>query len=123
MADKVLYIIEDKDLTYHSYHNLGPQTNAIGILANLNIKGGIEAAFDILNAKTGKAGFKIRMLMAVLPKYGANAKYALPRIKAVNAGKFKKPWDAMIKEIEASTGTRRMISLEEAKQAGLKSKR
>ena len=123
VADKVLYIIEDKDLTYHSYHNLGPQTNAIGILANLNIKGGIEAAFDILNAKTGKAGFKIRMLMAVLPKYGANAKYALPRIKAVNAGKFKKPWDAMIKEIESSTGTRKMISLEEAKQAGAKGKR
>ena len=26
VADKVLYIIDDKDLTYHSYHNLGPKT-------------------------------------------------------------------------------------------------
>ncbi len=42
--------------------------------------------------------------------------------KAVNAGKFKKRWDAMIKEIEKSTAPRDMISLEEAKQAGLKSK-
>jgi len=121
VANEVLYIIEDKDLTYHSYHNLGPQTEAISLLAKLNIKGGIEAAFDILNAKTGKAGFKIRMLMAVLPKYGANAKYALPRIKAVNAGKFQKRWDAMIKEIEQSTAARDMMSLEEAKRARLES--
>jgi len=119
VADKAIYIIKDRDLTYQSYHNLGPQTGAITVLANLNIKGGIEAAFDILEAKGGKAGFKIRMLMAVLPKYGANAKYALARIKAVNAGKFQSRWDAMIKKIESSTGTpREMITLEEAKKHG-----
>jgi len=119
VADKVKYIIDDQDLTYHAYHNLGPQTAAISILANLNVEGGIESAFDILNAETGKAGFKIRMLMAVLPKYGAGAKYALPKIKAVNAGKFQKSWDTMIKEIESATHAGKTVTLEEAKQAGL----
>jgi len=121
VADRAQYIIEDKDRTYHSYHNLGPHTGAITVLANLNIDGGIEAGFKILESKVGKFGFKIRMLMAVLPKYGASAKYALPRIKAIKAGKFQKSWDAMIKKIESSTGTgKKMISLEEAKKAGLK---
>ncbi len=124
VADRTRYIIEDKDRTYHSYHNLGPHTGAITVLANLNIDGGIEAAFKILESKGGKAGFKIRMMMAVLPKYGASAKYALPKIKAVNAGKFTKPWNAMVKKIESSTGTdKKMISLEDAKKAGLKSEK
>ena len=56
----------------------------------------------------------------MLPKYGANAKYALPKIKAVKAGKFQKQWDAMIKSIESSTGITQMISLEEARKAGEK---
>lgn len=118
VADKVAYIIDDKDLTYHSYHNMGPKTGAISILASLNIQGGIEAAFDALEVETGKAGFKIRMLMDVLPKYGANAQYALPKIKAVNAGKFQEKWDAMIKQIESATASRKMITLDEAKHYG-----
>ena len=117
VGDRIRYIIDDQDLTYHSYHNLGPKTEAISILANLNIEGGIEAAFDTLETKTGKAGFKIRMLMAVLPKYGANAKAWLPKIKAVKAGKFQKQWDAMIRKIESSNETTRMIGFEEAKNA------
>lgn len=124
VADRTRYIIEDKDRTYHSYHNLGPHTGAIAVLANLNIEGGIEAAFKILESQGGKAGFKIRMMMAVLPKYGASAKYALAKIKAVKAGKFQKSWDAMIKRIESSTGTdKKMIGFEEAKKAGLKSEK
>ncbi|MCX6873266.1 MAG: DUF6288 domain-containing protein [Verrucomicrobia bacterium] len=118
VADKVQYIIDDKDLTYHSYHNLGPKTGSISILANLNIKGGIEAAFATLDDPNGKAGFKIRMLMDVLPKYGANAKYVLPEIQGVNAGKFQKQWDAMVKQIESATTTRKMITLDEAKHYG-----
>jgi hypothetical protein len=115
VADKVQYIIDDKDLTYHSYHNLGPKTGSISILAMLNIEGGIESAFATLDDPNGKAGFKIRMLMDVLPKYGANAQYALPKIKAVEAGKFQKQWDAMVKQIESATTTHKMITLDEAK--------
>jgi len=123
VADGTMHIIDDKDLTYQSYHNLGPQTGAITVLANLNIKGGIEAAFKILNAEAGKWGFKLRMMMNVLPRYGANAKPALaklnadPRLKDIERGRFGGRWKAMVKKIESSTGTpHKMISLEEAKK-------
>ncbi len=119
VADDILYIIEDKDLTYHSYHNLDAKNGAISIYAALGIEGGIEYAFATLDEKTGKGGFKIRMLLDVLPKYGANAQYALPKIKAINAGKFQAKWDAMVKQIENASGTaKKMISFEEAKNAG-----
>ncbi len=120
VADKVQYIIDDKDLTYHSYHNLGAKNNCISILANLNIKGGIEAAFATLDDPNGKAGFKIRLIMDVLPRYGANAKYVLPRIKGNEVGKFQKQWDEMVELIEtAPPATRKMLTFEEAKQYGL----
>lgn len=118
VADKIEYIIADQDLTYHSYHNLGPKTGSISILANLNIEGGIESAFETMDSPNGKAGFKIRLLMDVLPKYGSAAKYVLPKLKTFSAGKFQKQWDAMIKQIESDTQPRKMISLEEAKHAG-----
>ncbi|MFC1805357.1 DUF6288 domain-containing protein [Planctomycetota bacterium] len=129
VGDRTLHIIEDKDLTYHSYHNLGPQTGAITVLANLNVAGGIEAAFKILNAEAGKWGFKLRMLMNVLPKYGANAKPALaklkadPRLKNIESGRFGGMWKAMVKAIESSKEARELLSIEEAKKAGLKGKR
>lgn len=120
VADKIQYIIDDQDLTYHSYHNLGAKTNCISILANLNIKGGIEAAFATLEDPNGKAGFKIRLLMDVLPRYGANAKYVLPKIKGNDVGKFQKQWDEMVKLIEtAPPATKNMITFDEAKRQGL----
>ena len=123
VADMVQHIVKDEDLTYHSYHGMGPKTAGIAVLANLHVREGIEYALDTFKSKTGKAGFKIRMLLAVLPKYGANAKEYLPSIKAVKAGKFQKQWDAMVKEIESSTNTTRMISFEEAKNYGKNKKK
>jgi Family of unknown function (DUF6288) len=121
VADKVQYIIDDKDLSYHSYHNLGAKTNCIAILANLGIKGGIEAAFATLDDPNGKAGFKIRLIMDVLPKYGGFAKYILPRIKGNEVGRFQKQWDKMVEDIEnAPPPAREMLTIEEAKQYGLK---
>ena len=119
IADKVAYIIDDSDKTYHSYHNRGPKTGSITIYANLKIRGGIEAAFEELESPLGKAGFKIRMLMVVIPKYGPAAKQWLPKIKATKAGKFQKQWDAMIKQIEAYPDTDvKLISVEEAVRIG-----
>jgi hypothetical protein len=119
IADKIAWIIDDSDKTYHSYHNRGPKTGSITIYANLKIKGGIEAAFAELESPLGKAGFKIRMLMAVIPKYGPAAKQWLPKIKATNAGKFQKQWDAMVKQIEAYGDEEvELISVEEAIRIG-----
>lgn len=119
IADKVAHIIDDSDRTYHSYHNRGPKTGSITIYANLKIKGGIEAAFEELESPIGKAGFKLRMLMAVIPKYGSAAKQWLPKIKATKAGKFQKQWDKMIKDIEAYEDEEvDLISVEDAIRYG-----
>lgn len=119
IADKIAYIIDDSDKTYHSYHNRGPKTGSITIYANLKIKGGIEAAFEELESPLGKAGFKIRMLIAVIPKYGPAATQWLPKIKATNAGKFQKQWDAMIKQIEAYGDEQvELINVEDAIRIG-----
>ena len=97
---EVAAILADQNRSYHSYHNLDPRNAVLSIYANLGIEGGIDAAFAVLNEETGKAGFKIRMLMDVLPKYGAAAKPYLPKIREINAGKFANQWQAMIKKIE-----------------------
>jgi len=118
VADKVLYIINDKDLNYHSYHNQGPRGGGIAVLAKLNIREGIKFSFDTLESKTGKFGFKIRMLLNVFPKYGASSKKVLPKIKAIKAGKFQKQWDTMVRNIESLNEIREMISFEEAVNYG-----
>lgn len=121
MADQIIYIIEDEDRTYHSYHGwqhtIGP---AIKILANLNIEEGIDYALGVLDRKGGKWGFKVRMVCAALPPYGANAKDALAQLRAderlegVETSKFSWPWNNMVKAIEQDKEPERLISLEEA---------
>jgi len=114
VADLLLHIVADDDRSYHAYHNLGPQTEAISILANNRIEGGIEAAFAILDSPVGKYGFKARMLMEVLPKYGAAAKPYLPRLREMNTeGRFAKPWAAMIKAIESAEDDGKLIELDQ----------
>jgi hypothetical protein len=116
VADLLLHIIADEDRSYHAYHNLDPQTQAISVLANNRIEGGIEAAFAILDSPVGKYGFKVRMLMEVLPKYGAAAKPYLPRLREMNAeGRFAKPWAAMIQSIESATDDGELIPLNSLK--------
>ncbi len=125
VADIVMHIIEDKDPTYHSYHSPGgPVGAAITILANLNIKEGIPLTLAVLDTESGKWGFKVRMVAATLPKYGANAKEALKtiqadkRLKGVEKSKFSGPWSNMVKIIEGDNHPRKLISLEEAMKAG-----
>ncbi|MDB4288718.1 hypothetical protein N9947_01995 [bacterium] len=59
VADKVIHVINDQDGTYHAYHayhNPGSAVTAgIGILADLNIKEGLDFAMDIENNPSGKA--------------------------------------------------------------------
>ncbi len=121
VGDHLRHIIDDQDLTYHAYHNLGPQTESLAILANLGIEGGVEAVFQILDSPLGKMGFKLRMLMNVLPKYGAAAKPYLPKLREMDpGGRFEKQWAEMLKAIEEAEGPARTISFEEAKRAGRK---
>ena len=100
VGNQLAAILADKNRSYHSYHNLAPRNGTLSIYANLGIEGGIDAAFAIMEEETGKEGFKIRLLMDVLPKYGPAAKAYLPKIRSINAGKFTSQWEAMIKSIE-----------------------
>jgi hypothetical protein len=118
VGEEVAAILADQNRSYHSYHNLDPRNGALSIYANLGIEGGIDAAFAVLDEETGKAGFKIRMLMDVLPKYGAAAKPYLPKIREVNAGKFARQWQSMIEKIEKiPSAENKTISFEEAMKA------
>lgn len=115
VGELVAHIIEDQDRSYHSYHNLGAKTEAISLLGSLGVEGGMEAAMATLDEETGKFGFKVRMLMTVLPKYGAHAKPLLPKLKEMNiGGRFEKPWQAMIKSIEEAPDSGEMLSFDEA---------
>ena len=129
VADKVMHVIRDHDRTYHSYHSPGGPVGAgITVLSNLNIEEGMQCVLDTLDLESGKWGFKVRMLMGVLPKYGANAKPVLeklkadPRLKTIEEGRFGGSWKAMVKAIEEDQAPRKLMTFEEAKQAGLKVK-
>ncbi len=127
VADKLMHLIEDKDRTYHSYHawqsTIGP---AIDILARLNIKEGLPYAAGILDREGGKWGFKLRMLCASLPKYGAHAQEALKKIKAdkrlanIEKDRFAGMWRTMVKAIEEDKSPKKLISLEDVLKVGLK---
>jgi len=126
VADKVQYIIADQDRTYHSYHNQGPRGEAINLLINLNIAEGLQYLPETLDLETGKGSFKIKMLMNVLPRYGGNARAVVeklktdPRLGKIEEGRFAKQWQAMVKKIEEDQNPPKLMTLEEAKQAGTK---
>jgi hypothetical protein len=123
VGDRLRHIIDDQDLTYHAYHNLGPQTESLMVFANLGIEGGVEATFRILDSPLGKMGFKLRLLMAVLPKYGAAAQPHLPRLREMApGGRFDKPWKEMIEAIGRAEGPAKAIRFEDAMKAGVPAK-
>ncbi len=102
VGEEVAAVLADRNLGYHSYHNLGPRNGAMALYANLGIQGGIDAAFALFDEETGKYGFKVRLLMDVLPKYGATAKPYLAKLREMHPGqgRFASPWDRMIEQIE-----------------------
>jgi hypothetical protein len=124
VADKVIHVINDEDGTYHAYHNPGSAVTAgIGILADLNIKEGIDLALEIEKNPSGKGSFKMLATWAVLAKYGANAKDALVVYKErigdrTDFGRHTGAFKAMLQAIEKDKDPKKLITLEEAKKAG-----
>jgi len=60
----------------------------------------------------GRAGPRMRSRMRLLKTFGAEAKYLIPRIKEV----MGKGADPIIKQIEESKTTKKMITLEDVKK-------
>ena len=112
MIDKMVYLIEDKDLTYTSYTGAGRQ-EALEILYRLGIKESMDYTVDTVKEPTGRGGPRMRARTSLLKTFGAEATYLIPRIKEV----LGKQADEIVKHIEASETARDMITIEEAKRA------
>jgi hypothetical protein len=122
VADDLLHLIEDKDSTYHSYHNpSGPIGGAIAVLANLNIKEGMQYALAIHDNPSGKGSFKMHACWAALAKYGGNAKPALEQLRKkyegrTDFGRHTGKYKAMVKAIEGDKSPKPLITLAEARK-------
>lgn len=124
VADDVLHVIADNDPTYHSYHNpAGPIAAAIDILAELNIREGLDYALLIGSNPSGKGSFRAKATWEALAAYGANAKDALKQYQErtknrTDWGRHTGAYNAMVKAVEGDKNPPKLISLEEAIQAG-----
>ncbi len=124
VADELVHVLEDKDPTYHTYSST-LNADGIKVLANLNIKEGLNFLEEGIFHRGGKWGFKYQALMGALPKYGANAKPYIPRFEAhkdINkeGDRFTPRWQKVVEQIMNDTKPRPLITVEEAKQIGLK---
>lgn len=131
VADQVMHAIENKDPTYHSYHNPGITVSAaITILANLGIKEGIPLAMGITSMPDGKWSFKMKARWACLAKYGGNAKPQMEQLRKnieengrgglAALGRHRGAFLGMVRVIESDKNPKKLISLEEAIKAGKK---
>jgi hypothetical protein len=116
VADRMVYVIEDKDRTYTAYHGDGQRQIGLEILNRLNIQEAVGLTVNTIKEPTGRAGPRTRGRLRLLPEFGAIAKPYIPRIREVLGNQA----DEVIQAIEESQATREMISLEEAKRAGLR---
>lgn len=114
VVDKMVYVIEDKDRTYTSYHGDGHRQTGLEILYGLGIRESIDLTVSTIKEPTGRGGPRMRGRKRLLNTFGAEAEYAIPRIREV----LGKDADEIIKKIETSSDPREMISLEEARQLG-----
>ncbi len=112
IADNMVDLIEDKNLTYTSYTGSGRQ-EALDILYRLGIRESMDYTVNTIKERTGRAGPRIRARTRLLKTFGAEAKYLIPKLREV----LGKKADPIIKQIEASKTARKMIPLEEAKRA------
>jgi hypothetical protein len=115
MIDQIVKIIEDKDRSYIAYAGNG-RMQGLEILNRLNIKEVIDLTISTINERTGRAGPRIRSRIRLLKTFGAEAQYAIPKIKEALGSKA----DEIIKVIEASETPRKMISVEQVKQVAAK---
>jgi hypothetical protein len=122
IADKLMYVLGNTDPTYQSYHAVHEViAPGVEVLADLNIKEGLDLLLETTMDPGGKWGFKSKMIYRALPLYGGNAKPYIPKFEEhpnIAKGKTVDPWAKLVKDVEADTHPKKLISLEEAKKAG-----
>jgi hypothetical protein len=123
VGDKIQYVIKDKDLTYHSYHNPSQAIGSgIAVLARFHIKEGLDYTLAIEESETGKGSFKMRTIMDSLARYGAHARPYVEKLQQRDSWKtvpdnrkLKSHWENMIKAMETDKNPSPLISWDEAK--------
>ncbi len=115
VADELMILIKDEESSYHSYHNpIGTIGSALKIFGRLQIEEGIQETFNILQNKSGKHSFKLRMAYNAFTAYGSAAKPYLAKIKKIHS-KPDKYWAELLNKIETAKEIVPLISFKEAK--------
>ncbi len=115
MAERMIYVIEDKDRTYVSYHGDGHRQTGLDILYGHNIDESLDLTVNTINEKVGR-GWRARNRKAFMKTWGGEAKRVIPRIKEV----LGEGADEFVKIIEEADTAKEMISLEDAIKLGQK---
>ncbi|HEX5789543.1 MAG TPA: DUF6288 domain-containing protein, partial [Luteolibacter sp.] len=126
VAEEVRQTVINSDPTFHSYHN--PQSavqEGVFVLADLNIRDGLDWAMQSKETPWGKGSFKIQALLHMLTAYGPNAKEQVDKFRAdpevvqeLSGSKWKKAWDGLLKAADSKEPAPKLISFEEAIKAG-----
>ena len=121
IAGKLLYVLNDQAPDYHTYSSV-LNVDGINILADLNIKEGLDLLVDGIFHKGGKWGFKYRALIKALPLYGANAKPYIATFEAhkdINkkGDRFTPAWQAAVKKINEDKHPKTLMTIEEVLRA------
>ncbi len=116
VADRMVDVIRNDNPEYTSYSGDQPRAIGLGVLERLDIEDGIQLAIESI--EPGKWGYwaRVKNRLALLKKYGAAVKPYLPELRASLRDRDKD--DPALEEIEHSTLSRTLITLEEARQAG-----
>jgi hypothetical protein len=111
VADKMIYVIEDTDRTYVSYHGDRHRQGGLDILYRLNVSESLDLTVNTIHEKVGR-GWRARARKAMMKTWGAEAKRLIPKIEEV----LGKEAPEFVKIIEEAETERQMISLEDAKK-------
>lgn len=113
VADRMIYVIEDKDRTYVSYHGDGHRQAGLNILYGLNIDESLDLTVNTINEPVGR-GWRARNRKAFMKTWGKEAERVIPKIREVLGDEA----DEFVKIIEEADTGKKMMSLAEAEALG-----
>jgi hypothetical protein len=125
IAERLMLVLKNEDPTYHSYSQ-AINVPGITILADFNIKEGLDFLEHAIFHGGGKWAFKYKSLMNALPKYGANAAPYIEKYeahKSINkpGDRFTPSWQKMVKKIREDKSPKKMKTFDEV-MAGVKNR-
>ena len=121
VAKNLKHVLDDTDRNYSTYSST-INSDGISILADLNIKEGLDYLVDGIFHRGGKWGFKYSSLIRTLPLYGANAKPYIEKFEAhkdINkpGDRFTPAWQAAVKKINEDKHPKKLMSIEDVLRA------